>query len=132
MQQVLHMQRVNTILRVVLDELVGDEQGLVGIRRSQAVERETTGKTSNGTEQRLESLRQMVRNEVLVDLHHGNDRLLRVGQLSLNTDTKKLLVMNPAVGYEPMSKRQDREWRGLTQRPVDSATSGGRLYRHQP
>ena len=93
-QQVLHVQGVDAILRVVVDDLVADEQGLVGIRGAETVERETTGQTSDGAEQTFESLGHVVRNEVLVDLHHRDDRLLSVRQLSFTADTEELLVMN--------------------------------------
>jgi hypothetical protein len=67
-QQVLHVQRVDAVLGVVLDELVRDEERLVGVGGAQAVERETTGQTSNGAEQTFERLGHVVRDEVLVDL----------------------------------------------------------------
>ena len=47
MQQILHVQSIYTILRVVLDELVRDEQRLVGVGSTKTVERETTGKTGD-------------------------------------------------------------------------------------
>lgn len=68
MKQVLHVQSVDPILRVVVNDLVGDEERLVRVRSAQSVDRETTGQTGNGTEQRLEGLGQMVRDEVFVDL----------------------------------------------------------------
>lgn len=67
-QQVLHVQCVHTILRVVLDQLVGDEERFVRIRSPQAVERETTGQTCHRTEETLECLGHVVGDEVLVDL----------------------------------------------------------------
>ena len=50
MQQVLHVQRVDAILRIVLDKLVADEQRLVCVRRPETIERETTGQTGDGSE----------------------------------------------------------------------------------
>jgi hypothetical protein len=67
-QQVLHVQRVDAVLGVVLDELVRDEERLVGVGGAQAVERETTGQACNGAEQAFERLGHVVRDEVLVDL----------------------------------------------------------------
>ena len=97
MQQILHVQSIHTILRVVLDELVRYEQRLVGVGGTETVERETTGQTGDGTEQTLERLGHVVGDEVLVDLHHRNEGLLRVGQLRLTTAAKELLVVNHAV-----------------------------------
>jgi len=41
MQEILHMQGVDAIFRVVLDELVRNERGLVRVGGSQAIEGET-------------------------------------------------------------------------------------------
>ena len=41
-QEILHVQRVNTILRVILDHLVRNEQRLVGVGCAKTIERETT------------------------------------------------------------------------------------------
>ena len=73
MQQILHVQRVDAILGVVLDDLVADEQRLVRVGCAETVEGKTTGQTGDGAEQRLERLRHVVGNEVLVNLHHGDD-----------------------------------------------------------
>ena len=71
MEQVLHVQRVDTILRVILNKLVRDQEGLVGVGSTQTVEGETTGQTGGGTEQGLERLGHVVRDEVLVHLMHS-------------------------------------------------------------
>ena len=97
MQEILHVQRIDTVLGVVLDNLVADEERLVRIRGAETVERETTGQTGDGTEQTLESLGHVMRDEVFVDLHHRNEGLLRVGQLRLTTAAKELLVVNHTV-----------------------------------
>lgn len=88
MQQVLHVQCIDAILRVVLDELVGDDERLVRVWGANAIEGETTGQTGNGAEQAFKGLRHVMRDEVLVDLHHGDDGLLRVGQLGFTTNTQ--------------------------------------------
>ena len=80
-----------------MNDLVADEQRLVRVRSAKTVERETTGQTGDGTEQTLECLGHVVGDEVLVDLHHRNEGLLRVGQLRLTTAAKELLVVNHAV-----------------------------------
>lgn len=49
-QQILHVQGVDAVLRVVGDELVRDEQRLVRVRRPQAIEREATGQTGDRAE----------------------------------------------------------------------------------
>ena len=69
MQQILHMQRIDAIFRVVVDELVGDEERLVRIRGAETIEGEATGQASDGTEEGLEGLGQVVRNVVLVHLY---------------------------------------------------------------
>ena len=56
MQQILHMQRVDAVLRVVVNELVGDEQRLVRVGCAQTVEGETTGETGDRTEKGLKAL----------------------------------------------------------------------------
>ena len=68
MQQILHMQGIDAILRVVLDELVRDEQGLVCIGGSQAIEGETTRQTGDGTEKTLECFSHVMRDKVFVHL----------------------------------------------------------------
>ena len=93
-QQVLHVQCVDAVLRVVLDDLVADEQRLVRVRGTKTVERETTGQTGDGTEETFERFGHVVGNEVLIDLHHRDDGLLRVRKLCFTTDTKQLLVVN--------------------------------------
>lgn len=67
-QQVLHVQGIDAVLRVVLDHLVGYQKWFVGIGSPQAIERETTRQTGNRSEQTLESLSHVMRDEVLVDL----------------------------------------------------------------
>lgn len=93
------MQCIHPIFRVIGYDLVRDEQGLVRIRGSQPVESETTRKTGNGSKKTFESLRHVVRNEVLVYLnqpinaihqlnktpgtylHHRDQRLFGISQL---------------------------------------------------
>ena len=65
MQQILHVQRVNTILGVVLDDLVADEQRLVRVGCAETVEGETTGQTGDAAEHGFERLVQVVRDVVL-------------------------------------------------------------------
>lgn len=69
MQQILHMQCVDPVLRIVVYELVRDEQRLVRVRCPQAVERETTRQTGDGTKERLERLGHVMRDEIFVDLN---------------------------------------------------------------
>ena len=68
MQQVLHMQRVHPIFRVILDDLVGDEERFVGVCGSKSIHSETTGKTGDRSEETLECLGQVMGDEVFVDL----------------------------------------------------------------
>ena len=68
-QQVLLVQSINVWLRVLLDNSVGDDDRPSLVGRSNPVHGETTRKTGHGTEETLESLGQMVRDIVLVNLH---------------------------------------------------------------
>lgn len=111
MEQILHVQSIHAIFRIVLDQLVRNQQGLVRIRGTETIKRETTGQTSDGAEKTFERLRHVMGNEVLVDLqsvltkisvkrlsdthlHHRDDRLLRVSQLGLSANAQKLLIVD--------------------------------------
>lgn len=69
MQKVLHVQSVHSVLLVLLDDLVRDEKRLMCIGRSEPVNGETSRQTRDRSKERLERLGQMVRDEVLIDLH---------------------------------------------------------------
>jgi hypothetical protein len=60
-EQVLEVERVDAVLRVVVDDLVRDEERLARVGGAQTVHRETTGQTGDGAEQRLERLGEVVR-----------------------------------------------------------------------
>ena len=96
-QQVLHVESVDTVFGVVGNKLVRDEEWLVGVRRAQAVESETTGQAGDGSKERLEGLGHVMGQEVLVHLHHGDDRLLRVRKLCFTANTQQLLVVDHAT-----------------------------------
>ena len=66
---------------------------VVSLGSADAVHGETTRKTGDGTEKRLEGLGQVVRDEVLVDLHHGGERRFGVGQGSFTADSDKASVV---------------------------------------
>ena len=51
MKQVLQVKRVDPILRVVVDDLVGDEEGFMAVGRTKAVHGETTRKAGDGPEE---------------------------------------------------------------------------------
>lgn len=67
-QQILLVQSVDIGFRVLLDNSIGDDDWSTLVSSSDSVHRETTGQTSDRAEQTLESLGQVVRNVVLVDL----------------------------------------------------------------
>lgn len=67
-EQVLHVQGVDAILGIILNHLVSNEERLMCVWSSKTVEGETTRKTGHGTEETLERLGHVMRNEVLVDL----------------------------------------------------------------
>jgi len=97
-QQVLHMERIDPVLRIVVKKLIGDEEGFMGVWSAQAVESETTGKTSNRPEETFESLGHVVRDEIFVDLHHGDQGLFRIRQRRFSTDANQFLVVDhPAI-----------------------------------
>ena len=62
------MQGVDAVFRVVLDELVRNEQGLVRVGGSQAIEGETTRQTGDETEKTLECFSHMMRDKVFIHL----------------------------------------------------------------
>lgn len=47
MEQVLHMESVDAVLRVVVDDSLGDEEWFVGVGSSESVHGETTGQASD-------------------------------------------------------------------------------------
>ena len=100
-EKVLHMQCVDTVLLVVLDDLVADEEWLVGVRGAQTVKRETTRQTSDGTEQRLERLSHMVGDEVLVDLDCCHPRLPLVRNSCLPAYTHDHLIVMHTIDQSP-------------------------------
>ena len=53
MQKVLQMQCVDTILRVIVDKLVGDKQRVMGIRNPKAAKGEATRQTSDGSKKQV-------------------------------------------------------------------------------
>lgn len=67
-KQVLLMESINVRLCVVLDDAVGDNDWATLVRGSDSVQRETARKTSDRSEQALESLGEMVRDVIFVHL----------------------------------------------------------------
>ena len=86
-QEILHMQGVDAIFRVVLDELVRDEQGLVRVGGPQAIEGETTRQTSDGAEKTLECFSHVMRDEVFIHL-----KKRRLGSQEKKKERKKKLT----------------------------------------
>lgn len=92
-EQILLVQRVNIRLCVLVDDAVGDDDGPPLVRRPDTIQTETTGQASDGAEQTLKRLGQMVRDVVFVDLNHRPPRLVLVGDLCLATDTDNARVV---------------------------------------
>lgn len=67
-EEVLEMQRVDPILRIVLDDTMRDKQRLVRVWRTESVHGETTGQTSDGTEETFKRFGEVMRDEIFVDL----------------------------------------------------------------
>jgi hypothetical protein len=123
MEQVFHMQCVHSVLGVILDDLVSYQQGLLGVGSPQTIECETTRKTSDGAEETLEGLCHVMRNKVLIDLyissamidgngrdwtnlHHRDNGLFGIRQLSLTATTENLLVV-----YHSKTSQSDKRLR---------------------
>ena len=53
-KQILHMQRIDPIFGIILDDLIGNQKRFVGIRGAEAVEGKTPRKTGDGTEKTFE------------------------------------------------------------------------------
>jgi hypothetical protein len=94
MEQVLHMESVNAVLRVVVDDGLGDEEWLVGVGSAESVHSETTWQASDRAEQAFECFGEVVRDVVFVDLHHSDDRVLGIGDRSFTANTEDLFVMH--------------------------------------
>jgi hypothetical protein len=94
MEQVLHMERVDTVLRVVVDNGLGDKEWLVGVGSAESVHGETTRQASDRAEQAFECFGEVVGDVVFVDLHHSDDRLLGIRDRSFTTNTEDLFVMH--------------------------------------
>lgn len=62
------MQCVDVTIRVFVDDAIGDDNRSTLVSGANTVQRETTRKTSHGSEQTFESLRQVMGNVILVDL----------------------------------------------------------------
>lgn len=63
------------------------------VGRAEAVKRGTARQTCDGAEQTLKCLGHVVREEVFVNLHQRDDRLLGVGKLCFTADTEQLLAL---------------------------------------
>jgi len=92
-EQILLVQCVDVGLGVLFDDTVGDDDWTTFVGGTDAVERETTGQASDGSEEGLEGLGEMVRDIVLVDLDHGPPRCLLVAELRLSADTNDRRVV---------------------------------------
>ena len=93
MQEVLHVQSVNTDLLVGLHNLFANEQGLSGLGCANAIHGETTRQTGDGSEETFKGLRQIVRDVVLVHLHHGDERRLCICERCLTTNADESSVV---------------------------------------
>jgi hypothetical protein len=59
-QEVLEVERVDPVLGIIVNDLVGNEQRFVRVGCAEAVHGETAGQTSNGPEQTLKRLGEVV------------------------------------------------------------------------
>ena len=94
MEQVLHMESVDAVLGVVVDDSLGNEERLVCVRSPESVHGETTGQASDRAEQAFECFGEVVRDVVFVDLHHGDDRVFGIGDRCFTANTEDLPVMH--------------------------------------
>lgn len=68
------MQRVDSVFRIIVDNLIGDKKWFMCVRSAEAVKGETTRKTGNRTKQTFEGLSHMMGKEVLVYLRETSIR----------------------------------------------------------
>jgi hypothetical protein len=59
-EQILLVESIDVGISILVDYTVRDDDGPTLVRSTDPIERETTWKTGDGTEQTLESLRQVV------------------------------------------------------------------------
>ena len=98
-QQVLLVQGVNIGLRILLDDAIGDDDRPSLVSCTNPVHGETSGKTGDGPEERLESFGQMVRDVVFVDLNHRPPRAFFVVQFRFSADTDDAGIVR-RTGYK--------------------------------
>ena len=84
------LKSIDSILRVVHDDGIGDEERLVGVGSSKSVEGKASRETGDGSEERLEGLGEMMRDVVLVDLRKRKE--------GLSQKTKKEKSSRPREG----------------------------------
>ena len=98
-QQVLHVQRVHTDLRVCVDYILADKQRLSSFCGADAIHTETSRKTGDGAKERLESLGQIMGDVVLVYLDHGDHRALCVTQSSFAAHSNQAGVVQEGCNH---------------------------------
>jgi hypothetical protein len=73
-EQILLVESIDVGMSILVDDTVRDVDGPTLVRGSDPIERETTWKTGDGTEQALESLRQVVWYVVFINLDDSPPR----------------------------------------------------------
>jgi hypothetical protein len=67
-EEVLLVEGVDEVLRIVVDDALGDDDRSALVGGSETVDREATGETGDGAEEGFEGFGEVVRDEVFVDL----------------------------------------------------------------
>jgi hypothetical protein len=65
------MQRIDSVFRIIFDNLIRDEKRLMRVGSAEPVKGKTTRKTSNGTKETFEGLRHVMGQEVFVHLREA-------------------------------------------------------------
>ena len=102
-EEILLVKRIDVGLRVFLDDVIGDNDWSTFVCSPNAIQRETTRQTGDGTEERFKSLGKMMRDIVFVDLDHRQPRTFFVCQLGFATNTD-----NPGIVGRDCNQSVDR------------------------
>ena len=110
-QQVLLVQRVHDVLRVVLHHVRVREDGhpvvLPALGRLDPVHAEAAGQARDPAEDGLERLGEVVRDEVLEHLHHRHPRLALVRDLGLAAEAHDVRVLDHGRDHVREAVRED-------------------------
>ena len=102
-EQILLVKSVDVGFSVLVDDTVRDDDGSTLVCGTDPIQRETTRKTGDRTEQTLESLRQVVRDIVFVHLDHCPPGSFFVQKLCFSTDADDARIVS-GRGYQAIER----------------------------